>query len=82
MNEEGARWRAQANADLDTARILLDSQRYGPCAFFCQQAAEKGLKAVLYDSGERPWGHSVSSLLDQVCVVLKIDPADAPQVEA
>lgn len=82
MNDEAKRWLVQADQDLDTAQILFDAARYGPCAFFCQQAAEKALKAVLYDLGERPWGHSVSSLLDQVCAVLEMDPADAPQLEA
>ena len=82
MNEEATRWLTQAIEDLETAQILLGSGRYGPCAFYCQQAAEKALKAVLYDTGERPWGHSLSSLLDQICVVLKIDPAASPQTEA
>ena len=48
MNKEALRWLTQASDDLGTAQILFDSQRYGPCAFFCEQAAEKGLKAVLY----------------------------------
>lgn len=78
------RWLKQANDDLVTAAILLKAARYGPCAFYCQQAAEKGLKAVLYSVGERPWGHSIPSLLDQVCAVLGIEVEDAPvsEVEA
>lgn len=64
MNEEATRWLTQATQDLDTAQILFDAARYGPCAFFCQQTAEKTLKSVLYDVGERPWGHSLSSLLE------------------
>jgi HEPN domain-containing protein len=51
MNTEATRWRGQAIEDLETAQILFDSQRYGPCAFFCQQAAEKLLKAVIYNAG-------------------------------
>lgn len=82
MNLDAIRWRTQAIDDLDTALILFNSGRYGPCAFFCQQAAEKALKAALYQAGERPWGHSVSSLLDQMCAALRIDPADAPHTEA
>ena len=82
MNEEATRWLTQATEDLKTAQILFDSDRYGPCAFYCQQAAEKALKAVLYNIGERPWGHSGSSLLDQICIVLKIDADDAPQAES
>jgi HEPN domain-containing protein len=55
VNQEAKRWLIQANEDLETADILLSSERFGPCAFYCQQAAEKALKAVLYDVGERPW---------------------------
>ena len=75
MNEDAARWLKQAFEDIATAKILLDAGRFGPCAFFSQQAAEKALKAVLYAVGERPWGHSVASLLDQVAIVTesKID---------
>jgi HEPN domain-containing protein len=75
------RWLKQANEDLTTAKILLEAERYGPCAFYCQQASEKALKAVLYAAGERPWGHSIPSLLDQACAVLGIGPAEAPAAE-
>ncbi|RIK35209.1 MAG: hypothetical protein DCC55_31030 [Chloroflexi bacterium] len=37
---------------------------------------------MLYHTGERPWGHSVPSLLDQLCFALQIDPQSAPQAEA
>jgi HEPN domain-containing protein len=82
MNIEAIRWRRQATEDLETAQILFGSQRYGPCAFFCQQAAEKMLKAVIYNAGEKPWGHSVPSLLDQACVILQIELSKAPVAEA
>lgn len=82
QGEESKRWMAQAIEDMSTARILFAAQRYGPCAFFCQQAAEKAIKSALYQVGERPWGHSLSSLLDQLGVVLKIDPVHLPQPEA
>jgi HEPN domain-containing protein len=82
MNLEATRWRRQASEDLKTAQILFDSQRYGPCAFFCQQAAEKMLKAVIYNAEEKPWGHSVPSLLDQACAILQIEPGKAPAAEA
>jgi HEPN domain-containing protein len=40
-------WLAKAEADLETARVLLKPQMqdYFTCAFHCQQAAEKFLKA-------------------------------------
>jgi len=81
-SDEFQRWMAQANEDINTAQILFDSERYGPAAFFFQQSAEKAIKAALYRSGERPWGHSVASLLDQLCVTLGIKPSTAPQAEA
>jgi len=82
MNEEAKQWFDQANQDLQTARILAESRRYGPCAFYCQQAAEKALKSVLYSVGERPWGHSVPALLDQICAALEIAEDGVPTAEA
>ena len=42
-------WLKKAELDLETARILLDAEMddYFPCAFHCQQAAEKFIKAFL-----------------------------------
>jgi len=42
-------WLKKAELDLETARILLDAEMndYFTCAFHCQQAAEKLLKAFL-----------------------------------
>jgi HEPN domain-containing protein len=37
MNEVANRWLEQANEDLATAQILLDSGKFGPCAFYCQE---------------------------------------------
>jgi len=51
--------------DLDSARILHDSRGYNSCAFFCQQAAEKTAKALLYSIGESPFGDSVLQLLER-----------------
>ena len=82
INLEAARWLKQAREDLETAEVLFNSQRYGPCAFFCQQAAEKALKAIIYNVGEKPWGHSVPSLLDQACALLQIERDYAPLAEA
>ena len=84
INMDAQRWLRQAQEDMATAIVLFEAERYAPCAFFCQQAVEKGLKAVLYSAGERPWGHSIPSLLDQVCAVLGIEAEDAPvgEVEA
>lgn len=82
MKQDSERWLAQSTDDLTTAEVLFGAGRYGPCAFFCQQVAEKALKAVLYRTGTRPWGHNVSSLLDQICVILQIESDQSPQREA
>ena len=41
MKTEAKQWLEQAEQDLQTARILEQTGRFGPCAFYCQQAAEK-----------------------------------------
>lgn len=42
-------WLNKADSDRESARVLLDTKLndYFPCAFHCQQAAEKFLKAYL-----------------------------------
>ncbi|MBI3035239.1 HEPN domain-containing protein [Candidatus Woesearchaeota archaeon] len=47
MKEEVKRWWKKAKDDLKKAKILFDNKKYDGSAFFCQQAAEKGLKAVM-----------------------------------
>jgi HEPN domain-containing protein len=64
-SEEAKRWFSEAEWDLQSARILHESQRYNSCAFLCQQAAEKSAKALLYSAGESPFGHSVLELLQR-----------------
>lgn len=64
--EEAERWWRQAEADLKTARLLFEDKEFGPCAFFCQQAAEKALKALLYLKGIKIFGHSLVGLLGRV----------------
>ena len=47
MEKEIENWWQQAERDLDTANYLFDGKRYKEASFFCQQAAEKALKALL-----------------------------------
>ena len=47
MTEEIKRWVLQAQEDLEVAKFLFDGKKYKQASFFCQQAVEKGLKAVL-----------------------------------
>jgi len=48
-------WRAYAESDLRAAETLLQSGNYPQCAFYCQQAIEKIIKAVIVArTGHRP----------------------------
>lgn len=75
--EEADRWRRQAEADLRTARRLLAAGEFGPCAFYCQQAAEKALKALLYSKGAKVFGHSLTGLLEHVINENFTEPSEA-----
>jgi HEPN domain-containing protein len=54
---ETREWLDKAGEDLASARVLIDSGHVSNALFFCQQAAEKSLKAFLTwhqrRSGER-----------------------------
>lgn len=49
MRTEVAQWLKQAEEDLITARAMLQTERFYAAAFYSQQAAEKGLKALHID---------------------------------
>jgi HEPN domain-containing protein len=57
-------WMHQADADLEHARVALDSRHYEWACFAAQQGAEKAVKAVHLARGEEAWGHSVTELLE------------------
>jgi HEPN domain-containing protein len=62
---EGARWLRQARQDLDDAGFLRQGGRYNLACFMGQQAAEKALKAYLYNRRvEDIWGHSLVDLCE------------------
>ncbi|MEK6942120.1 MAG: HEPN domain-containing protein [archaeon] len=46
MRKEVFDWLNSAEDDLETAKILFSKDTYYACAFYCQQAAEKALKAA------------------------------------
>ncbi|MDK2854880.1 MAG: hypothetical protein PWQ86_93 [Bacillota bacterium] len=62
FDERVGNWLEEAEADLETAEILLDARRFNACAFHAQQAAEKAVKALLLKLHLAPWGHSVWNL--------------------
>jgi HEPN domain-containing protein len=43
IGREAARWLTQAQADLKTAEVLLDSERFYMVCFLSQQIAEKAM---------------------------------------
>lgn len=48
-------WIKYAEEDLETARVLFEAGRYAACAYHCQQALEKILKAaIVYTTQDRP----------------------------
>lgn len=63
MREEVANNWAQAQEDLETARVLFKAERYYASVFFSQQAAEKALKALYVQSKrEHPKTHNLVEL--------------------
>ena len=47
MKEEAKRWMEQAQRDLGAAKSLFKAKQYNYTSFWCQQAIEKALKALL-----------------------------------
>jgi HEPN domain-containing protein len=63
---EARRWLHTADDDLDSAIILKENRKFAHSCFHAQQAAEKALKAVWYQSDADPWGHSIKRLIDDL----------------
>ena len=65
--EESRRWMAQAENDLQFAKMALREEFYSQCCFISQQAAEKAVKAVHYQQGARiVIGHSIFQLIGKL----------------
>lgn len=63
---EAERWLRQAEYDQRAAQLNHDNGFYAWACFLSQQAAEKALKAFLYDLGEGPViGHSTYKLAER-----------------
>lgn len=61
MREEVRWWLNTARQEVEVAEKLLDGRSYNFCAFHCQQAAEKALKALLIERGG--WARTPSCLV-------------------
>ena len=72
MKVEIKEWWGQAQEDLDTSHYLYDGNKFEEAAFFCQQAIEKGLKAIMLTEGERvPKIHDLVVLGEEVDLPLE-----------
>ncbi len=54
MNEKAKYWIDLAEYDLETAKAMLETKRYLYVGFMCHQTIEKGIKAIIADSGSFP----------------------------
>lgn len=52
--EKVKEWLAISREDLDVAKLCYKDLKYLHCAFMCQQAVEKALKALITAAGEIP----------------------------
>ncbi len=53
VREEVKKWMDKAEDDLEKAKVLFKNKKYDGTLFYCQQAAEKGLKALLINKKNR-----------------------------
>lgn len=76
-------WLDSAERDRETAKYLLAGERHDACAFYCQQAVEKLLKAVVVlQKGSRPPHlHNLQRLSEQI-EGLEIDEATQQAISA
>ena len=63
MSGRAKNWLEEAKWDFQNALILMDNNRFNTVVFLCHQAAEKAMKALLYQHNLNGWGHSIYSLL-------------------
>jgi len=65
-------WLDKAKEDLASAKVMLEAHRYTWCAFICQQALEKCLKAGYVKKKKQipPYIHK----LERLCQLLELEP--------
>ena len=67
MREEVKRWINLAKEDFESAKINFDNAKFYVCAFLCQQAVEKALKAWLIEkTGKFPKIHDLVFLAEKL----------------
>jgi HEPN domain-containing protein len=60
--EEHARWRAEAERALHSARVQADADIHNWACFAAEQAAQLAVKGLLHGLGRAPWGHDLVRL--------------------
>ncbi|MBI5488565.1 MAG: HEPN domain-containing protein [Deltaproteobacteria bacterium] len=74
MSDRSGEWLAQAEHDLEQARLSRTGRLFDWACFAAQQAAEKAVKAVHFRLGREVWGHVVRRLLEQLPEDLAVSP--------
>ncbi len=74
LRGEALLWLEQARRDLEAARHLVASRDWFASVFWCHQAAEKALKALLIASGKAVRGHNLLEPLRILRGELGIEP--------
>jgi len=64
MRENVELWFKQSLEDLDTAKVLLNNNKYYASTFYSYQAAEKALESLLLYFGKDVKTHDLSKMLD------------------
>lgn len=74
MSDRSGDWLAQAEHDLELARMSRTARLYDWACFAAHQAAEKAVKAVHLRTGREAWGHVVRRLLEELARDLEVTP--------
>ena len=73
MRKEVLDWLNAAEDDPETAKILFSQEVYYACAFYCQQASEKALKAIfILKNNKGSQLHNIIALAEDVSAPEKI----------
>lgn len=64
--EEYARWRAEADRALESARVQAKAALHNWSCFAAEQSAQLAVKALLHGLGRGPWGHDLPRLSEMV----------------
>lgn len=73
VRREAARWRRQAEHDVEDGRFAAEGARHALACFLAHQAAEKAVTGYLRARGaEQVWGHALADLCEDA---MALDPS-------